>query len=233
VSLSITAANQAANGLTSPVNGTITSWRVSTNNGFPMALRVLRPVGGTTFTGAGTSATSDPPAGVSPPIATALPIRAGDFIGLNNGMDQFIYGATGGAASTAGAWAPGGQLADGATRAADTTLTNRELLVQATIEPANAITVAKPKLNKKSGTARLTITVPNAGALAYGGSGVKATGPASTTGPQEVLVTVRAKGKKRRALNDKGKVTVKPKITFTPTNGTAAVSTKKVKLKKD
>jgi hypothetical protein len=72
----------------------------------------------------------------------------------------------------------------------------------------------------------------NAGTLTYAGSGVKATGPASTTAAGEIVVTVRAKGKKRKTLNDKGKVTVKPKITFTPTNGTAAVSTKKVKLKK-
>jgi hypothetical protein len=150
-------------------------------------------------------------------------------------MTQFIYAVSGGGLSVAAAWSMGGTgpLADGATGPADSTLSNRELLVQATIEPTNTLTLAKPKLNKNNGTATVKVTVPNAGALAFAGSGVKVTGPTTTTAAGEVTLKIKAKGKKRAALNDNGKVTVKPKLTFTPTNGVAATLTKKVKLKRD
>jgi hypothetical protein len=134
VNLSLNPANQAAGGLVSPLKGIVTSWRAASNLGVNLQLRILRPAGGATYTGAGTSAVANPGPGVSPPIPTTLPISPGDFVGLN-ASPQFIYAVT--AASTAAAWfmAPDGQLADGSTRAADATLGNRELLVQATIEP--------------------------------------------------------------------------------------------------
>jgi hypothetical protein len=134
VNLSLNPANQAPGGLVSPAKGIVTSWRAASNLGVNLQLRILRPAGGATYTGAGTSAVANPGPGVSPPIPTTLPIAIGDFIGLN-ASPQFIYAVT--AASTAAAWfmAPDGQLADGSTRPADATLGNRELLVQATIEP--------------------------------------------------------------------------------------------------
>lgn len=134
VNLSLNPANQAPGGLVSPVKGIVTSWRAASNLGVNLQLRILRPAGGATYTGAGTSAVANPGPGASPPIPTSLPIAIGDFIGLN-ASPQFIYAATAG--STAAVWfmAPGGQLADGSTRPADATLGTRELLVQATIEP--------------------------------------------------------------------------------------------------
>ena len=48
-------------------------------------MRILRPVGGSTYFGAGISAASgNVPAGVTPPIPTKLAIKKGDFIGADN-----------------------------------------------------------------------------------------------------------------------------------------------------
>ena len=71
--------------LTSPVNGTIIRWRVTTAGSMgtgTYALRVLRPSGGQ-FIGAGTSAANVTTAG--PQTFTAnLPIQAGDLIGVDS-----------------------------------------------------------------------------------------------------------------------------------------------------
>jgi hypothetical protein len=71
--------------LTSPVNGTIIRWRVTTAGSAgtgAYALRVLRPSGGE-FIGAGTSAANVTSKG--PQTFTAnLPIQAGDLIGVDS-----------------------------------------------------------------------------------------------------------------------------------------------------
>jgi hypothetical protein len=50
--------------------------------------------------------------------------------------------------------------------------------------------------------------------------------------PGPVTLTIKAKGKKKRTLNETGKVTVKPTISFTPTGGNPSTKLAKVKLKK-
>ena len=68
--------------LVAPFNGTITSWQVLGASGGPLKLRVVHPLGGNVFTGAGTAA-SGPITG--PGVLTFqanLPIKAGDSIGL-------------------------------------------------------------------------------------------------------------------------------------------------------
>jgi hypothetical protein len=45
-------------------------------------------------------------------------------------------------------------------------------------------------------------------------------------------LVVKAKGKQRQKLNLTGKVTVKPKITYTPTGGASSTQSLKVKLRK-
>src|SRR3954454_8302332 len=76
----------APGGLNSPVNGTVTSWSFkSVTAGGSISLRVLRPAGGASFTGAGTSGGVSS-VGTTPaqgPFATSLPIHVGDFVGLN------------------------------------------------------------------------------------------------------------------------------------------------------
>ena len=104
--------------------------------------------------------------------------------------------------------------------------------------PSNEFTLGKPKLNEKKGTARLPATVPGAGELALSGNGVKAARAAGAvvakvvTAPGAVQLLIKATGKKQRKLNETGKVTVKPRVTYTPTGGDPSARSRKVKLKK-
>ncbi|MDX6699422.1 MAG: hypothetical protein QOE65_2819 [Solirubrobacteraceae bacterium] len=142
--LALPATSTAANGLTSPINGVVVRWRVKTgstgNN--PVAFRVLRSAGGTSFTGAGTSATESLNAstvnattGVAE-FSTRVAIRTNDSAGLNPGNSALVWANTPGA--TGVVWGsvnsfPSG-LADNQTAAGDGQ-TAKELLVQAVVEP--------------------------------------------------------------------------------------------------
>jgi hypothetical protein len=78
--------------------------------------------------------------------------------------------------------------------------------------------------------------LPNPGELTGSGKGVKVAGAAviskTVTAPGEVKLTIRAKGKQKRKLNETGNVKVKPKITYAPTGGDPSTQSVKVKLKK-
>ena len=101
--------------------------------------------------------------------------------------------------------------------------------------PVNTLTAGKPKLNKKKGTAQVSVTVGDAGQLTLSGKDVKSASASKSVavgGPGTVKLTVKPKGKTSKKLNSTGKATVKAKITFTPNGGTSNVVTKKIKLKK-
>jgi hypothetical protein len=104
------------------------------------------------------------------------------------------------------------------------------------VKPSNAVTLAQITRNQKKGTATLTVNVPNPGELTGSGKDVKVTGAAvisnTVTAPGDVKLTIRAKGKKLRKLNDTGKVEVTPKITYTPTGGDPSTQSRKLKLEK-
>jgi PASTA domain len=77
---------------TSPVDGTVISWRFIGSGAGPMVPRIVRPVGADTFTGAGTGP-GQTPAGlstISGPFPLSLPIRRGDFFGVNIPQGQSI-----------------------------------------------------------------------------------------------------------------------------------------------
>jgi hypothetical protein len=227
--LTLNASNQAPGGLTSPVNGVVTTWRASAGgSATDLSLRVLRPVAGLTYTGAGTSA----PASItfaSSAIATSLPIKIGDAIGLENRNSNNVLGANPGATQIY--WLP--SLADGATLQGSSQ-SGIETLVQATIEPTSAFTVRVSVRNKKKGTATLIVTVPNPGTLDFMSKRAKlATAPTKTVaaaGPVKFLVS--ATGKKLKKLKKKGKVNVSATFTFTPNFGVANTQSTSVGLKK-
>ncbi|HVE69356.1 MAG TPA: hypothetical protein VNB64_12325 [Solirubrobacteraceae bacterium] len=134
--LNLPATSTAANGLTSPITGVVVRYRVKSGSaGDAVALRVLRPGGGTTFTGAGTSGPGTLLVGMTE-LAAQVSIQSGDSVGLNVANEKIVWANTGGA--TGLAWGqPNGfptGLADGAT-GAGAGQTSRELLVQAVVEP--------------------------------------------------------------------------------------------------
>jgi hypothetical protein len=103
--------------------------------------------------------------------------------------------------------------------------------VTSSASPSNAIRFGKLKLNKKNGTATLTITVSSPGSVVLSGAGVKKlTKAAKRAG--SVALTVRLTGKAEGKLTKTGKAKVKSKVTFTPTGGIAATKMKTLTLKK-
>ena len=79
--------------VSAPANGTIVSWKVKNASGGPLKLRVVHPVGGGLFTGAG-SASSGPITGPGVLTFSAnLPIGQGDLIGIDPTKDSDRVGA--------------------------------------------------------------------------------------------------------------------------------------------
>jgi hypothetical protein len=106
--------------------------------------------------------------------------------------------------------------------------------ISAEISPTSDFTVS-PFTVRKNGTAVTTLNLPNPGDLVITGRGV--TGAVSAVSAVQVSagqaqVVIRAKGKKKRKLAEKGKVKVTPTIAFTPTGGTASTQTTQVKLRR-
>lgn len=96
---------------------------------------------------------------------------------------------------------------------------------------SNVIKFGKLKLNKKKGTATLTVKVPDPGKLVIAGKGLKkATKMAKKAG--SVVLPVKPVGKAKAKLAEVGKLKLKAKVTFTPTGGTAASKSRSLTLKK-
>jgi Tol biopolymer transport system component len=97
--------------------------------------------------------------------------------------------------------------------------------------PSGEFSISKAKLNAKRGTARLTVAVGAPGALTLEGKGLKrARATAAAAG--DVRLKVAPAGDVKKRLRNRGKATVRPEITFTPTGGSANAKRTKVKLRK-
>jgi hypothetical protein len=223
---------RAPGGVSSPVNGTVVRWRIRVGGTTRMTnFRIIRPLGGGLFTGAGTSPSVLPPINATTTYDAQLPIRIGDYIGIDccelgaAGAEFFVTGA-----AIRNEWQP--SLADGGPARPPFSTNLYEVALNADI--TSTFTVDAITRNKKNGTATLTVTVAHAGELTGAGRGVKvanaATSSKTVTGPGSVQLLIKAKGKKKRKLNSTGMVKVKPKITYTPTGGETVTKPVKVKL---
>lgn len=92
--------------VTSPVNGTIVDWRTKgTFTGGGFRVRVLRPVEGGEFIGAGASSFQTPVGTSLQTFPTKLPIQAGDLIGLDSESEASGYSEEG-ASGRYALWSP-------------------------------------------------------------------------------------------------------------------------------
>jgi hypothetical protein len=99
----------------------------------------------------------------------------------------------------------------------------------ATITVGANLKLKRAKLNKKQGTATLTLSVDTAGAIVATGKGVrKAKKLAGRAGTYKL--TVRASGKAKRKLLASGRAKVKVQVAFTPLGGKALVQSKTIAL---
>jgi hypothetical protein len=211
---------------------TVTAWSTHASNApapQTMALKAFRKVADpTTFMVVGHEPAHDLVPGFNT-FESNLHVKAGDVLGAN---------ATGGGACVFDA--PGdtvlflfGNLADGASAPFDTSDDDRVNL-SAEITQTSDFTIKKPK-SKNNGTAVLKVSVPNPGVLTASGGGAAKSAPGATSAKQvnaagTVKLKIKAKGLKKRQLSRKGKVTVNPKISFTPTGGIPQSQFRKIKL---
>jgi DNA-binding beta-propeller fold protein YncE len=101
----------------------------------------------------------------------------------------------------------------------------------ATVVPSNNFKFGKLKLDKKKGTATLTIKIPAAGRLVLKGNGLtKVVKNAKKAG--DMKLAIKPKGKVKQKLAELGKAVAKAKLTFTPTGGDALIKPRSLVLKK-
>jgi PASTA domain/IPT/TIG domain len=191
--------------LVSPVTGTIVRWRLQDAEGGPFYLRVLRPNGSGAYTAVGTSNPATPSGTGLQTFTANLPIRAGDLIGVDPSNAGDKIGV---------AEAPGASYGfifpppfDAATVAPSGTVAGKEILLNAEVQPAPAITSIAPEFGPVTGDTTVTITGTNltaASAVKFGTA--TATGftvdsetqitaiapPSAKVGPVDVTVTTVA-----------------------------------------
>ena len=101
---------------------------------------------------------------------------------------------------------------------------------------SDPVTFGQLTLNRKKGTAQLTVNVAGPGTLDVGGSGLAprhlARRSVAAAGPVKVLI--KARGNAKGKLNRKGKVSLNATVTYAASGGVAtpSVQTRKVKLRK-
>lgn len=90
----------------------------------------------------------------------------------------------------------------------------------------------KVKLNKKKGTAKLTVKVGAAGKLVVSGKKIKKRSKTAKAAGN-VTIPILPKGKTANALKKTGKAKVKIKLAYTPSGGATATQSKSIQLKLD
>jgi hypothetical protein len=108
---------ESGNRLVSPVEGLIVSWAVKGASPGPFALRVLAPAGPLAFTGAGRSLAATPAGTGLERFGAALPIKAGQTIGLDSPAATATIGASPSTPNSEFAVAGMGVLGEGQTTA--------------------------------------------------------------------------------------------------------------------
>jgi hypothetical protein len=214
-------------------SGTITSWSTEAlaGAGRRLALKVYRPLGGATYQVVGQAGPHDLTGGVLNTFQASVPVKAGDILGNsveptggNPGCNFPVPGET--------YLTRTGNLAVGASGDFAPGTADRRQNISAVVNPTNSFTLGAITRNKKKGIAFITATVPNPGGITLSGNGLKGV-TKTASGPGDVKLKIKAKGKKEQTLNETGKVKVKPTISYTPTGGNLSTQSRKLKPKKN
>ena len=248
VPASLAPAALSPGGLSSPVNGTVVTWRIRVGSSTaPVRFRVVRRFPGDLATGAGTSAAVTPPIQSITAFPTRLPISVRESIGVDCCVGGGgVIGVSGGSGTT-DLWLPA--LADGAAPRARFQFGPQDMFetaINADIEPTSAFTISKVKLGK-GGKVTVTATLPNAGTLEGGDKRdprlasasakkkqkylKRSTMPVGVAG-QTIRLLVRPTTQARALLGEKARLKAKLKVVFTPTGGNPATQVLPVRLKR-
>jgi hypothetical protein len=200
--------------VTSPVSGAIVSWHVADASG-PFRIRVLRSAGGTSYAAVASSptevASGGPGSGIQA-FSAAVPIQAGDAIGLDIANKNKIGIHIGDPADVAAVWIP--PIADGSTLPYLGSENEIEVAYNAVVQPAPTLTAISPASGSIKGGASVTIAgtdFASVSGVSFGG--VAATGV--TVNSEGQLTAVAPAAKKAGAVD----------VTVTTVAGTTPVST--------
>jgi hypothetical protein len=135
---------------TSPISGTVVGWMVSGSKG-PLSLRIISG-----NTGGASSTVQSPPTFGVECFPTALPISAGDRIGVDLPAG-FVsdLGVSEPAGSSVDGWTP--QLGNGQSRAPNHAFPSYELLLDAIIQPLSGPSAGCPPTGQPTGQRAATL----------------------------------------------------------------------------
>jgi hypothetical protein len=197
-----------------------------------MTLKIMRPVGGTSYL----VTTHDGPRQLAPSslntFPTSLAVKAGDVLGVDTSGTGNIVGC---AFQVLGEtiWGSFPEDPDDGEQAPFFSSADFRVNASAELAPSNDFTLVSTRRNKRSGRATITVNLAGPGAVTLAGKGVKRQrGQLATPGGGVVKLKVAAKGKARTKLRSRGRARVTPVVTFTPTGGTPASKSSKLKLVK-
>ena len=229
-----------------PGNGTIVDWshQAAVGSGQMLTLKVFRKVADPFgYQVVGHDGPRPIAGGTVNTFSSAIPVKSGDVLGLNpvNAVPSAcVFPASGETFRFRS-----GNLVDGADGSFGSSDADYRTNVLALFVASNAITLNGIAVDRKAGTATLTVSVPNAGSLTVGGKGVVsessaqartsaagATKSVSIARAGTVSLTIKAKGKARRKLARTGTVKVQAKLTYSPVFGAPNTQGYKVTLRK-
>jgi hypothetical protein len=226
------AAVTSGNSYAVPGRGTITSW--STFGGPTAAqqltMKIFRAVPGQVDQYEVVGHAGPEPIAVGGTAGNTFPasiaVKSGDLLGFHTATNSNRCYVPGDMSDQTTYFM--GDLIDGQANGF-TPLGDARLNISATFEPDNVFNVTSTRRNKKRGTATITVELPNPGDLTATGKGAR-TSNVVGAGPAQLVI--KAKGKKRRKLDERGKVKLPVSLTYTPTGGNASSQLLPLVLKK-
>jgi IPT/TIG domain/PASTA domain len=204
-----TVVNTSVSGLgahaVSPVDGLIVAWNIAQNSvGVQYRLRVMTPLGPGLYLPTGSSSVGIPPGAYEASFATALPIAAGQTIGLDVGRNAPIGYVSPLLGASALVWNP--VPAEGLPTPTATAQAELQYAFNAEVQPAPSIASIGPAHGAPAGGTTVTITgadLEGATAVKFGTTPaaaytvvsegqITATAPAHDAGPAPISVTTIA-----------------------------------------
>jgi hypothetical protein len=189
--------------VSAPVSGALIRWRYQGAVGGPFALRVLRPAADGSYTAVASSPAVVPTSTGEHVYEVAIPIQAGDTIGINATEGSRLGGKAVAEPFGISSWAPA--LVEGEGRPPTTTQKGIELAFGALLLPAPTVTAVKPARASFEGGVEVTITGADLGFatnVSFGGvpvafgvdseSQLQARAPGGRVGAADVTVTTVA-----------------------------------------
>jgi hypothetical protein len=224
-----------------PATGGVASWTIiswstqaSATAGQHYTMKVFRKVSGLNYMVVGHDGPRALTGGALNTFPTNIVAKPGDLLGMNDNSvsppvsTACVFAAPAGDIVFFGS----GNLADGASGPIASPTANSRLNISGIAEPTNTFSLGGVTRYRNRGTASIEVLVPNPGELTISGTGIRTK---STTygapGGSQLLIATAAR--KRRKLNERGKVKVIPTFTYTPAGGDPRSQSRTVRLKKN